>query len=317
MNVVDVFLFIVILLSIYGGYVKGFITGMLQLLIFAAGLVSAFFLYPYVATFLEKFASSLGIWKIPLSFLIALVIARIVFSFIANRFLLIIPESAHTSDANHVMGIIPGGINGFIWALLLSALLLSIPVSDRISALARNSKFAGRMADKVGWLDEKVSPFFDELVNQPFGKVKIPGSGEAVRLPFKKPDAKVREDLEQKMLVLLNEEREKMGLKSLKPDPEMLAVAREHSKDMFSRGYFAHETPEGLSPFDRMKKAKVWFLAAGENLALGQTLYICHRGLMNSPGHRKNILNPAFRRVGIAVLDRGIYGLMITQNFRN
>ena len=127
----------------------------------------------------------------------------------------------------------------------------------------------------------------------------------------------MREDLEAKMLVLVNEERQKVGLKALKADPEMLVVAREHSKDMFARGYFSHETPEGLSPFDRMKKAKVRYFAAGENLALGQTLNICHRGLMNSPGHRKNILNPAYGRVGIAVLDGGLYGLMITQNFRN
>jgi uncharacterized protein YkwD len=86
---------------------------------------------------------------------------------------------------------------------------------------------------------------------------------------------------------------------------------------MFARGYFSHITPEGLSPFDRMKKLKVRFLAAGENLALGQTLNICHRGLMNSPGHRANILNRAFGRVGIGILDGGFYGLMITQNFRN
>ena len=97
----------------------------------------------------------------------------------------------------------------------------------------------------------------------------------------------------------------------------MLVVARAHSADMFARGYFSHVTPEGTSPFDRMKREKVRFLAAGENLALGQTLNICHRGLMNSPGHRANILSKAFGRVGIGILDGGFHGLMITQNFRN
>ncbi len=69
-------------------------------------------------------------------------------------------------------------------------------------------------------------------------------------LPFKDNDPKGREDLEAKMLVLVNEERQKAGLKPLKADPEMLMVARKHSADMFARGYFSHETPEGLSPFD-------------------------------------------------------------------
>jgi uncharacterized protein YkwD len=66
-----------------------------------------------------------------------------------------------------------------------------------------------------------------------------------------------------------------------------------------------------------MRTAGIHFITAGENLALGQTLSICHRGLMNSPGHRANILRPTFGRVGIGVLDGGMYGLMISQEFRN
>lgn len=318
MNVIDLLLIIVFLLSVYSGYLRGFITGMSQLLILAAGLLSACFLYPHITAFLDKTADSLGIWKIPLSFIIALIVARVVISFIARRLLSTIPEKAHTNPANQILGIVPGAINGVIWSVILAALLLLVPFSDRLNNLFKDSRLAGRLADKAEWVDKEISPFFEEVVNKPFGKIKINQESEkAVSLPFKDNDPKVREDLEAKMLVLVNEERQKVGLKLLKADPEMLVVARGHSKDMFARGYFSHETPEGLSPFDRMKKAKVRYFAAGENLALGQTLNICHRGLMNSPGHRKNILNPAYGRVGIAVLDGGPYGLMITQNFRN
>ena len=97
----------------------------------------------------------------------------------------------------------------------------------------------------------------------------------------------------------------------------MTKLARAHSNDMFVRGYFAHNTPEGKNPFDRMKEARISYLAAGENLALAQTLEIAHTGLMNSPGHRANILNPAFGRLGIGIMDGGFYGLMISQEFRN
>ena len=86
---------------------------------------------------------------------------------------------------------------------------------------------------------------------------------------------------------------------------------------MFARGYFAHMTPEGKDPFARMKEAGITFTNAGENLALAQTLAIAHNGLMNSPGHRANILRPQFGRVGIGILDGGVYGLMISQEFRN
>ncbi|WP_018613479.1 CvpA family protein [Segetibacter koreensis] len=318
MNVIDIFLILILLLNISSGFQKGFITGMLQLFMLAAGLLTAFFLYPFFASILDKVIPSLGMWRVPLSFIIALVVARIIFSFIANFLLSSIPESSHENTVNRIMGIVPGAFNGLVWAFIVAALLLSVPFSERLSALSENSKLANKMYDKVDWLDEKLSPLLNEIVNKPFGKIRInPESEELIALPFKDANPKIREDLEAKMLVLVNKERQKAGLPILKPDVEMLAVAREHSKDMFARGYFSHVTPEGLSPFDRMKEAHIKYLAAGENLALGQTLSICHRGLMNSPGHRKNILNPLFRRVGIGIVDGGIYGLMITQNFRN
>ena len=86
---------------------------------------------------------------------------------------------------------------------------------------------------------------------------------------------------------------------------------------MFARGYFSHYTPEDKDPFERMREANVKFRAAGENLALAPTLQIAHTGLMNSPGHRENILRPAFGRVGIGILDGGRRGLMVSQEFRN
>lgn len=144
-----------------------------------------------------------------------------------------------------------------------------------------------------------------------------PESDETVNLPFTVKEYRPRPDLEVQMLEMVNKERTKRGLKPLLPDPQLTLVSRKHSSDMFSRGYFSHLTPEGKDPFDRMRTANVKFLTAGENLALGQTLKICHEGLMNSPGHRANILRPQYGRLGIGVLDGGIRGLMITQSFRN
>jgi uncharacterized protein YkwD len=86
---------------------------------------------------------------------------------------------------------------------------------------------------------------------------------------------------------------------------------------MFARGYFAHDSLDGRTPFDRMRDANVRFLVAGENLALAPTLSLAHTGLMNSPGHRANILRPQFGRVGIGIMDGGMRGLMVSQEFRN
>lgn len=81
------------------------------------------------------------------------------------------------------------------------------------------------------------------------------------------------------------------------------------------RGYFSHYTPEGLSPFDRMNAAGMSFSFAGENLALAPNVAMAMQGLMNSAGHRANILSPNFGKVGIGVIDGGIYGEMFCQEF--
>ena len=213
---------------------------------------------------------------------------------------------------------IPGFLNGLIYAVILSALLLAFPLSQNIVNTARESKMANNFALQVEWLSEKLSPVFDKAVDKGINKLTVePKSNEIIKLPFKTMHFKERPELEAKMLQLVNEERRKVGLDTLKPDTALQKVALAHSADMFERGYFAHYTPEGKDPFDRMRDAHIHFYLAGENLALAQTLPIAHQGLMNSPGHRENILRPGFGRLGIGILDGGFYGLMISQEFRN
>jgi uncharacterized protein YkwD len=161
-------------------------------------------------------------------------------------------------------------------------------------------------------------PIFAPAVQATLGHLTVrPGSDETVALPFRVAHPRPRPDLEARMLELVNAERVAAGLGPVRPDPELTDVARLHSADMFARGYFSHITPEGRGPFDRMRAKNIRFLAAGENLALARSLQLAHDGLMDSPGHRANILRPAFGRLGVGVLDGGVRGLMVTQNFRN
>jgi uncharacterized protein YkwD len=66
-----------------------------------------------------------------------------------------------------------------------------------------------------------------------------------------------------------------------------------------------------------MDKAKIKYSQAGENLALAPDVEIAHNGLMNSPGHRANILTPEFKKVGIGCLAGGTHGKMFSQEFTN
>lgn len=318
MNWIDLLLIAIVLLSALSGFQKGFIVGVLNLALLLGSFLFALWSYQYGSILLDKYVPSLGVWSQPLAFILILIFVRIILSVIINSLLRVTPTTAHQNFVNRFLGLAPGIVNGLIYATIVAALLLATPLFDGLSAATHESRLANRLAEPAEWLENKLSPVFDEAVKRSMNNMTVePTSEKLVKLPFTVTKYKVREDLEARMLMLVNEERAKAGLKPLQADPEIQAVARKHSADMFARGYFSHINPDGEDPFDRMRKGGIKFLAAGENLALAQTLTIAHTGLMNSRGHRANILQPAFGRLGIGILDGGVHGLMITQNFRN
>ena len=319
MNLIDVMLLLIVALAMWAGWVKGFIVGITDLVIWLGSLLTGFIFYQNVAEGLHKLIPASGAWLFPIGFLVTVVLSRIVLSLIFNLFIHRTDPDVHQSTANRAFGVIPGLITGSIYAAIVAALLLSVPMWNGLAKEARESKIANQLGVQIAWLDEKFSPIFGEAAKETMNRltVKPSESDETVDLHYTVKDPQVRPDLEAQMLVLVNQERTRRGLPALKADPALSSVARAHSADMFARGYFSHYTPEKADPFDRMKKAHITFLAAGENLALGRTLKICHEGLMNSPGHKANILNPSFGRLGIGIQDGGIYGLMISQEFRN
>lgn len=148
------------------------------------------------------------------------------------------------------------------------------------------------------------------------GKVTIPAIPIKPAKPVK-PTENNKEVTaeEQKMVDLVNKERVAKGLKSLKIDNQLTKLARLKSKDMIAKDYFAHTSPTYGSPFDMMKKYGVKYTYAGENLAGNQTVDKAHVALMNSDGHRKNILSPNYTHIGIGIVKGGKYGTMYTQMF--
>lgn len=318
MNWVDLILFGFIALSVWSGYQRGFIVCSLELLSWIGSLFIGFTCYNFLDHLFESYVPWFGIWRTPAAFLLTIVIARLLIGFLIDTTLVKTPANAHTTIANKVLGVVPGFVNGVIYATIIGALLLITPLFPTLSNAAHESVVANKLSVQVDWMQDKLSPVFDDALSTTLNRLTIePKPDETINLSFKYNKGKQRADLEAQMLVLVNEERAKANLKPLKADVELLPVALNHSKDMLQRGYFSHYTPEGKDPFDRMKAADIRYMTAGENLALAQTLHIAHNGLMNSPGHRANILNPAFGRVAIGIVDGGMYGLMISQEFRN
>lgn len=318
MNIIDILLIIIILFSVWRGWHTGFISGLASLVVLGGSVWAALAAYPFVSIQLLRFFPAISGWSDPLAFILLLFLARIVLGLLLNALIIRLPKNSRDSLVNQILGLAPGFINGLIYAALVSALLLSFPLPEKVSNKVSESYMAGYFSRPVEYFGEKLSPVFEDVPNPAMNNITAkPGSDGMLKLPFTVTDFKPRPDLEAQMLELVNQERDTAGLNPLKADTSLRAVARAHSHDMFSRGYFSHETPEGKSPSDRIRKARIRFLIAGENLAIGPNLKICHKGLMNSPGHKANILRRSYGRVGIGILDGGIHGLMITQNFRN
>lgn len=110
----------------------------------------------------------------------------------------------------------------------------------------------------------------------------------------------VKQGFELLLFELTNSSRIQRQLPLLKWDEQTRITARAHSVDMAENEFFSHTNLEGQSPFDRMTEDGIAFQVAGENLAYGQYSSIfAHEGLMNSLGHRENIVNRDFGYLGV------------------
>ncbi len=318
-NYIDALLVLIILFNAFVGWRRGFILGLLDLARWIGSFLAALYFYQPVSQWVGQLTGCEEIWNQPLAFILIVITSGLVIQIFGNYLLRRLPREVHQRHVNQFLGILPGFVSGLITAAFVSALLFSMPFSDGFQENLRESQMANRLATFTDELETALAPVFGEAIKQTLNRrfTVEPESNEILSLPFKVENPRTRPELEAEMLRLVNQEREANGFAPLEADPELTEVARRHSADMFARGYFAHSTPEGKSPFDRIRESEVRFRTAGENLALAPTLRMAHTGLMNSPGHRANILRSKFGRAGIGILDGGKRGLMVTQNFRN
>ena len=113
---------------------------------------------------------------------------------------------------------------------------------------------------------------------------------------------------ELEVVRLVNDYRIKNGLKPLTSDSKLSYAARLKAQDMHDKKYFSHTSPTYGSPFQMMKDLGITYRSAGENIAMGQrTPSEVMTAWMNSPGHRANILNSSYTKIGVGYVADGNY----------
>lgn len=317
-NWVDLVIIIAILLFALGGYFKGFIRQTADFLNLIISVFISVKLYmPFSVFISSRFSVSPNFSKI-IAFVALIIIVQFVFNLIIHFTYPLIPEKLRTSVINRGLGALPGLLWGYLFTAIILTLFVAFPFQASYKDAILASKTGSLIVKQTSGAEKYIANIFGGAINDTLTFMTIkPNSGETVDLGFKTTKVTVDADSEEKMLEMVNKERTQRGLKALVMDEKLRDVARNHSRDMFARGYFAHNDPDGKDPFQRMTDAGIVFTVAGENLALAPNVDLAHEGLMNSPGHRANILTAEFGKVGIGCIDGGQYGKMFSQEFTN
>lgn len=315
LNLLDFVIIAIFLLYGFQGYSLGFIAALLDLLGFVSSFALAIRLYGFFGRF---FFSALSL---PLGFsnAIGLFVAAFLFEIIISAIFRrlrkpLLPLSLFW--ANRFLGVISGFASAALLLAFILTLVVSLPLSPFLKQIISSSKVGSLLVSKTSGFEKDLNSVFGEAINETLTFLTVePQGNELINLKFKTTTEAIDTVSEKEMLGLVNKERLSSSLTALVFDGRLTDIARSHAKEMFKRGYFSHYTPEGLSPFDRMAKEDISFNFAAENLALAPSVSLAMQGLMQSKGHRENILSPNFGRVGIGVIDGGIYGKMFVQEF--
>lgn len=316
---VSLIIIVLIIYSVYQGSRRGMLLIALELMSFAFATLLALFAYRYVGALLRDglhVATALGNVA---AFVVVWALAELACAFFIHY--VIFPRIGHhhhLSVVNRIGGGILGGIKAA--AIITLGLLIfdGLPLSAAQKQPVTSAWAAQALMYSSGDLQTRLASGLGRDLGDSLTFFTVPASPEdekSISLGFTTTNVTVDARDEAAMLVLVNKERTSRGLPALTLNEKARVVARKYSADMFARGFFSHVNPEGRSPFDRMKAGGVEYGSAGENLALAPTVQQAHTGLMNSPGHKANILSREYRTIGIGIVDGGQYGLMVTQEF--
>ena len=308
----------IITFVVYGikGYYLGFVGSFLELMTFVASFTIGLKWYLFLSSVLSRYINLPHGVLNAISFFIIVIVLEVILKIIIAKLYPSVRKLFYKDyffgflgTINHILGIIPGLLSCVILAAFVVTLFVALPVSPAIAKAVLGSNIGGFLVSQTQRFDWSLKDVFGEAFYETVNFLTIEsGSNETISLRFVTDKGIVDKSAEQQMFLLLNKERSSRGFSKLVFDETLARLAREHGKDMLKQGYFSHFTQEGFSPFERMNRKSISYLSAGENLAFASTASLAMEGLMNSPGHRANILSPAFHKTGIGVIDAGIYG---------
>lgn len=320
MNLVDVLVLLALGLAVYEGWRAGFLATTFGLITWIVGLGVAIAAHAPAA---GAVAALTGI-AVPaaraIAFVVILFVAEALFA-VLSRFALgplvaLVRLHHATRLVDHVAGITPSVARTLVIVAITLAALVAFPIAPEVRHAIDQSRLGSALVAEVAALQPRLERLLGAERGGELLLITRLSADERQQLQLPDDLALAPDpEAERQLFELVNQERVARGLRPLQVDPRLVPVARAHAEEMFRLKYFGHVSPVTGTPFDRLALVQIRYQRAGENLAYAQSVAVAHRGLMESPGHRENILRPEFTRLGVGVVSAGLYGRMYVQLF--
>ncbi len=320
--ILDAVILIVFGLLALRGWFRGFVREAMDLVGLVLGILLAFRLGPAVGRIVEAMGGlSPDAGRLAGGIIVFVLVG--VGSAVVTR---IVERKARLPGLNLANKVGGAGL-GLAWGVFLVTLLLTLgvilPMPPSVADAIESSAVSRTLTDSDGIAQETFRSLAGDRVAEALVNLRdVLGErrvviDEAERVELPPVDA---DDLEEEpsraveVFELLNRARIDAGLEPLAWSAALSDVGVNHAGEMYRAGYFSHVSPITGTVGDRLGGAGITFSVAGENLALAASSGEVHAGLMDSPGHRANMLSDAYRRVGVGVVG-GPLGLMTVQVF--
>ncbi len=312
-----VFLFILFVVVIYG-WIRGAIALCIRFLSVLFSLMLFMLSVDHVFRWIRQdvgIVSPLGIAMVALGIV---AIGEWIFSIILNRIFFLVPNRVMRHPLNRLIGGIFFSFFATIVFISVVSFLLRLPLRFSLEDVVGHSVIVSQMVSSFESRGGALFAFIDRSAEKVRNMAMLISDGEKgilLDMQVSQSMLSIDEKSEQAMVRLVNLERSKQHILLLQLDVAMTDVARGYATQMFMDRLFSHYDKDGNDVAYRLIKGNVRFFLAGENLAYAPNVKIAHEGLMKSDGHKRNILDQRFSRIGIGVIDAGMAGKMFVQVF--
>jgi len=316
LNWVDFVIVGVLAFFIYEGIKHGFWIMLADFVSFLLAIVISLRLYPLVSSILIKVFPLTSSVANALGFIVLAILLELGLGYLFGHLVMKLPKKVKKVPYDKYLSIFPASFEALLLVAFTVIIIVGLPISAELKQDFVNSTFGGAIINQAKSWNGRTNEIFGPVAENTISYLTIdPQSTKTIALTIDPVDLRVDKKSEKEMFELINKERTERGVNELAWDEEIAQVARVHGQGMWEGKYFGHISLDGKDIGDRLDNEEINYFIAGENLAMAPSSSTAHIGLMNSEGHRSNILEQGFEKAGVGVVSNGVYGKMFVQVF--